>query len=64
MGAAFEAFGVQTSGMCPSPANRPEVGSIPIQPAPGKNASAQAWKSAESVRGPLGLSDALSSAVN
>ena len=57
MGAALEAFGVQTSGMWPSPANRPEVGSIPIQPAPGKNTSAQAWKSAESLCGPLGPSD-------
>ena len=51
MGAAREALGVQTSGIWPSPANRPEVGSIPIQPAPGKNASAQAWKSAESFCG-------------
>ena len=36
IGAAFDAFGVHTSGMCPSPANSPEVGSIPIQPAPGQ----------------------------
>ena len=27
--------GVQASGICPSPAKRPEVGSNPIQPAPG-----------------------------
>ena len=28
--------GVQASGMWPSPANSPEVGSRPIQPAPGR----------------------------
>jgi len=36
IGAALEGSGVQASGMWPSPANRPEVGSSPIQPAPGK----------------------------
>ena len=33
--AAVDGWGVADSGMCPSPANRPDVGSIPIQPAPG-----------------------------
>ena len=32
IGAACEAVGVQTSGMCPSPASRPEVGSIRSSP--------------------------------
>ena len=35
-GAAEDGSGVQARGMCPSPANRPEVGSRPIQPAPGR----------------------------
>ena len=35
MGAALDGCGVAASGMCPSPARRPEVGSRPIQPAPG-----------------------------
>jgi hypothetical protein len=35
-GAALEGWGVQASGMWPSPASRPEVGSKPIQPAPGR----------------------------
>ena len=33
--AALIGFGVAASGMCPSPARRPDVGSRPIQPAPG-----------------------------
>ena len=36
MGAAPEGSGVQASGMWPSPASKPEVGSKPIQPAPGR----------------------------
>ena len=32
---AFLLSGVQAKGICPSPANRPEVGSRPTQPAPG-----------------------------
>jgi hypothetical protein len=36
MGAALDGVGVQASGMWPSPASRPEVGSRPIQPAPGR----------------------------
>ena len=35
IGAADEGSGVADSGMWPSPANRPEVGSRPSQPAPG-----------------------------
>ena len=33
---ALDGCGVQASGMCPSPASSPEVGSKPIQPAPGR----------------------------
>ena len=36
IGAALEGWGEQASGMWPSPASRPEVGSRPIQPAPGR----------------------------
>jgi hypothetical protein len=36
IGAALLASGVQASGMCPSPASSPEVGSSPTQPAPGR----------------------------
>ena len=36
VGAAAEGCGVQASGMWPSPASRPEVGSRPTQPAPGR----------------------------
>ena len=36
IGAAAPGSGVQASGMWPSPASRPEVGSRPIQPAPGR----------------------------
>ena len=35
-GAALEGSGVQDNGMCPSPASSPDVGSNPIQPAPGR----------------------------
>ena len=35
-GAAVLGSGVQATGMWPSPAARPEVGSRPIQPAPGR----------------------------
>ena len=35
-GAALAGSGVQASGMWPSPASRPDVGSSPIQPAPGQ----------------------------
>ncbi len=36
IGAALDGSGVQASGMWPSPVSRPEVGSRPIQPAPGR----------------------------
>ena len=36
MGAADCGDGEQASGMCPSPAMSPEVGSSPTQPAPGR----------------------------
>ena len=36
IGAADDGSGVAASGMCPSPANRPLVGSRPTQPAPGR----------------------------
>jgi hypothetical protein len=36
IGAAVEGSAAQASGMCPSPASRPLVGSKPIQPAPGR----------------------------
>ena len=52
IGAAVAGCGVQTRGMWPSPASRPEVGSRPIQPAPGRYASAQACRSVKSASGP------------
>ncbi len=36
IGAALPGAGVAASGICPSPASRPEVGSRPTQPAPGR----------------------------
>ena len=36
IGAAEEGSGVAASGICPSPAIRPEVASSPTQPAPGR----------------------------
>ncbi|AGL28021.1 hypothetical protein J113_17885 [Mycobacterium tuberculosis CAS/NITR204] len=45
MGAALAGWGVAASGMWPSPANSPDVGSSPIQPAPGMYASAHACRS-------------------
>ena len=41
--AALPVRAVQASGIWPSPAISPEVGSRPIQPAPGMNTSIQAW---------------------
>ena len=49
IGAERSGWGVADSGMWPSPAIIPEVASRPIQPAPGTNASAQAWRSVRSV---------------
>ena len=34
-GAALDGSGVAASGMCPSPARSPDVGSSPTHPAPG-----------------------------
>ncbi len=56
IGAALEGCGVADSGMCPSPANSAEVGSSPIQPAPGTNTSVQACRSVKSAAGPFGPS--------
>ena len=47
-GAALVGSGVHASGMCPSPASSPDVGSRPIQPAPGRYTSHQAWRSVKS----------------
>ena len=52
IGAAVDGCGEQTSGRCPSPASRPDVGSRPIQPAPGTYASAHACRSVKSSSGP------------
>ncbi len=35
IGAAERKCGVAAKGMCPSPQNRPDVASMPTQPAPG-----------------------------
>ena len=47
--------------MCPSPASSPDVGSSPIQPAPGRYTSHQAWRSVKSCSGPVGPSSAFTS---
>ena len=54
MGAALPTSGVQASGICPSPASSPEVGSKPTQPAPGRYTSAQACRSVKSLEAPPG----------
>src|SRR6185312_8565193 len=41
IGAAARKWGVAASGRCPSPHNRPDVASSPIQPAPGTYTSPQ-----------------------
>ena len=64
MGAADAGLGVAQSGMCPSPANSPLVGSSPIQPAPGTNTSVQACRSVKSCTGPDGPSIAVMSEVS
>lgn len=61
MGAALEGCGVAASGMWPSPANSPEVGSSPIQPAPGMYTSVHACRSVKSAAGPDGQSRASTS---
>src|SRR5664279_1311007 len=62
--AAVLGCGVADSGMCPSPANSPDVGSIPIQPAPGMYTSAQACRSVKSAVGPDGPSSEAMSDVS
>ncbi len=56
MAAALDGCGVADSGMCPSPANSPDVASSPIQPAPGTYTSHQACRSVKSAIGPEGPS--------
>ena len=50
MGAAEEDSGVAASGMWPSPASSPEVGSSPTHPAPGRYTSVQACRSVKVLR--------------
>ena len=57
MGEALDGSGVAANGMCPSLANKPEVGSSPTQPAPGRNTSHHACKSVKSSSGPFGPSN-------
>jgi len=61
IGADDAVCGVADSGMWPSPAKRPDVGSSPIQPAPGTYTSAQACRSVKSAAGPDGPSSASTS---
>ena len=63
-GAALVGCGVQASGMWPSPASRPEVGSKPIQPAPGRYTSHHACRSVKSTDVPLGPSSDFTSGVS
>ena len=58
MGAADAGLGVAASGMWPSLANSPDVGSSPIQPAPGMYTSVHACRSVKSAVGPDGPSSA------
>ncbi|MNL18969.1 hypothetical protein D3C87_1401420 [compost metagenome] len=64
IGAAEDGSGLQANGMCPSPANSPEVASRPIQPAPGRYTSHQACRSVKSTSVPDGPSRLLTSAVS
>ena len=64
IGEALLGCGVAASGMCPSPANNAEVGSSPIQPAPGTNTSAHACRSVKSSFGPPGPSSGSLSEVS
>ena len=52
IGAAVSGSAVQARGIWPSPASRPEVGSRPTQPAPGRYTSAQACRSVKSTSVP------------
>ena len=63
-GAALTGSGVHASGMCPSPASRPDVGSSPIQPAPGRYTSHHAWRSVKSWSAPTGPSMAFTSGTS
>ncbi len=63
-GAALDGSGVQASGIWPSPAIRPEVGSRPIQPAPGRNTSHHACRSVKSTSVPDGPSSDLTSGLS
>ena len=63
MAAELLGCGVADNGMWPSPANSPDVGSMPIQPAPGMYTSVQACRSVKSCCGPDGpSSDSMSAA--
>ena len=64
IGAADAGCGVADSGMWPSPANSPDVGSSPIHPAPGMYTSVQACRSVKSAAGPDGPSSASTSEVS
>ena len=63
-GAADDGMAVQASGIWPSLASMPEVGSRPIQPAPGMNTSVHACRSVKSTVVPLGPSSASWSALS
>ena len=63
-GAALEGSGVHASGMWPSPASSPDVGSNPIQPAPGRYTSVHACRSVKSAVGPAGPSSGFTSATS
>jgi len=63
-GAALVGIGLQLRGMWPSPAKRPDVGSRPTQPAPGRYTSVQAWRSVKSCSAPDGPSRDFSSALS
>ena len=63
-GAAPEGSGVQATGMWPSPAIKPEVGSRPTQPAPGRYTSHQACRSVKSTSVPEGPSSDFTSGLS
>ena len=64
IGAALEGSGVQATGMWPSPAIKPDVGSNPTQPAPGRKTSHQACRSVKSTSVPDGPSNDFTSGRN
>ena len=63
-GRGADGSGVQASGICPSPANSPDVGSRPIQPAPGKIHLGPGVQIGEICVGPAGPSSGLTSAAS